>query len=382
MDTMSSRRSSAAPGSALAVIACLMAFAIASQAQAATTQYPAGGSTFSGGSQGWTSTENECSLLSGVSVACSTTNAYDGTVGNPAGSITTRVEVTLNVLGLFQGAGTWQSPAFTVPAGDPVTAATFRYDRRVDSEGVLDLQPSSEVVVSLFDEAAGTSTTVSTETVTTDLDTFTARSVAVPAGAVQPGRSYRLRIRTSTGSSVAGVLGQADTRFENASLSVTTGKSTGGPNISDGVSVVRRSVSNTEISNLIRRIGIESEVGNGPGGSRVPLASCTIVGTPGNDRIVGTRANEVICGLGGKDVIQGGGGRDVIDGGNGADRLGGGSGGDLLLGLRGNDRSRGGAGKDGIGGGRGRDTATVDGARSSKRAARRADRVRRVERIR
>jgi hemolysin type calcium-binding protein len=199
------------------------------------------------------------------------------------------------------------------------------------------------------------------------------------------------------------------------------------------------SLSTEEILDLSEGIDETREAGRGPGGSLVPLSQCTIVGTPGKDRVAGTPGNDVICGLGGNDVVDGAGGLDLIDGANGEDRLRGGSGKDVLLGLRGNDRLngnsgddragdgagddrvsgssgndrlgggsgndrlnggkghdriRGGSGNDRIGardrtrdavdGGSGLDRATVDrlgGARRTAEARRRADRVRGVERL-
>ena len=81
-----------------------------------------------------------------------------------------------------------------------------------------------------------------------------------------------------------------------------------------------------------------ADVGKGPGGSVVPLAKCTIVGTARNDRIKGTKGNDVICGLGGNDRISGNGGNDVIDTANGNDLASGNTGKDTLIGVRGKDR--------------------------------------------
>lgn len=72
--------------------------------------------------------------------------------------------------------------------------------------------------------------------------------------------------------------------------------------------------------------------------------ACTILGTPGADRLVGTPHADVICGRGGPDTIRG---RD------GDDRLLGGPGRDLLVGGRGDDVLRGGAGADTLRGGPG-----------------------------
>jgi hypothetical protein len=427
MGIMSSRRSVAGK-LGLAAFACAAALATAGQATAATTAYPDGGSGFDGDAQGWVGTDAACTPNILLVIACSSANEHAPDAGNPGGSIATTASVTLNVGQVFSATGTWTSPAFEVSAPEPVTAATFSFDRRVESDGLLgvNLTPSSEVAISLIDETAGTTIPASTETLTDANATFSTAGVGLARGALVDGHSYRLRIVTTTTSTVLTATGTIATRFDNVALTVQTGgggPKTGGPLPigTPGVTIVKRSLTSSEIARLIGRFGINADVGKGPGGSLVPLAECTVIGTAGRDRILGSRGNDVICGLGGNDVVIGGGGRDLVDGANGADRLGGGGGGDLLLGLRGNDRLAGGAGRDGLGGGAGRDIlrggrgadrlsgrrgpdvlyardrardgvvggpgrdrARVDrAAASSKRAARRrADRVRGVERMR
>jgi phosphodiesterase/alkaline phosphatase D-like protein len=97
---------------------------------------------------------------------------------------------------------------------------------------------------------------------------------------------------------------------------------------------------------------------------------CTVVGTPGPDRLRGGPGRDVICGLGGVDRIAGGGGADlilggagddVILGGAGDDVLEGGAGRDELLGGVGADRLRGGVGGDALLGGAGADVLTGGG---------------------
>ncbi len=428
MGIMSSRRS-VAGGFGLAVFACAAALALAGQAGAATTAYPSGGSGFDGDAEGWVGSDQACSVtLMAVPLpvlnTCTSTTVHDPAAGNPPGSIAARTNVSINLLSLFSGSSTWTSPEFTVPAGD-VAAATLGLDRAFAAGGpLLNVGLTSEYTVALQDTTAGTSADVLTETLDPDDAAFEPRGQGVQ---VVAGHSYRIAIRSETSSTVGlGLIsGDANTRFDNVTLTVQTGSDkpeTGGPFPigTPGVTIVKRSLTNSEISRLIERLGISADVGKGPGGSLVPLAECTVVGTPGNDRILGSRGNDVICGLGGNDVVVGGGGRDLIDGANGADRLGGAGGGDLLLGLRGNDRLTGGTGRDGLGGGAGhdvlrggggsdrfsgrlgsdrlyakdgvrdsvvggpgRDRASVDtAAGSSKRSARRADRVRGVERRR
>ncbi|MDQ5833654.1 MAG: hypothetical protein M3550_11475 [Actinomycetota bacterium] len=349
-----------------AALAATALLAAAAPAQGATTNYPAGGSSFSGGADGWTGSDASCSPLSGVGSLCTAANTYDGAVGNPAGSIATNVDVTVNALTLFRGTGTWTSPPFTVPAGGPVTGATFQYDRRFDVGGLLSLAPSSTVDVTLVDQTAGSTSALPSETLDFGDSVFATRGVGVPAGVLTSGHTYALQLETTTTSTVAlGVLGKSHTRFDNVRLAVDRAGSGGGggggggggdtPIVSPGVTIVRASLSNSEINSLFNRYNENTEVGSGPGGSLVPLARCTIVGTSRADRIKGTRGNDVICGLGGNDVINGAGGIDIIDGANGNDRLSGGSRKDKLIGLRGKDRLNGNSGNDRAGGGAGND---------------------------
>lgn len=92
---------------------------------------------------------------------------------------------------------------------------------------------------------------------------------------------------------------------------------------------------------------------------------CTIVGTPGSDRLVGTRGDDVICGRGGHDRIDGRAGDDVILGGDGRDRLLGGAGSDRLVGGAAGDVVDGGEGADVVLGGGGDDDLT-GGARPDR----------------
>lgn len=358
-------------------VAIALTCAMAAPAWGATT-YPAGGSSFSGEVQGWAGSEASCSLLSGVSILCDTTNVYDGANGNPPGSIATNVTVTANALGLFRGTGTWTSPPFTIPVGQAIAGATFQYDRRFDVGGLLRLVPTSEVVVQLVDQAGGATSTLMTESLDEADAAFAGGGIGVAGPVIVPGHTYRMRIQTTTTASEqsVGVLGTANTGFDNVRLTVEDGTSGGAggnggdpdaPFLSPGVTIVNSPLSNSAISQLIGRYSEHAEVGNGPGGSLIPLAQCTILGTPGNDRISGTNGNDVICGLGGNDVISGGAGRDAIDGANGNDRLTGGLLGDLLLGLRGTDRVGGDAGSDRAGGGAGRDR--VNGGNGADRVS-------------
>jgi Ca2+-binding RTX toxin-like protein len=392
-----------------------IALLAAGSAQAATS-FPNGGSDFAVDAQGWVgSSSASCSPI--VGAACTISTNHETTEGNPPGSITVRMTSTVNLGGVLGGTGTWTSPSFTVPGGNAVAGATFAYDRQLSAADLTSLTPTSTVTVELLDmTAGGVSTELLEETLTEANSSFARLGVGAPAGSVTPGRTYQLRIQaaTSTATGSVGLMGEENTRFDNVVLAVDQGGSGGAtPIVSPGV-VVRGFRSRSQIEALFKRFDEGTLVGRGPGGSLIPLAQCTIVGTARADRIKGTKGNDVICGLGGNDRINGAGGIDIVDGANGNDRVSGGRSKDKLIGLRGKDRLNGNAGNDRIGGGRGRDVlrgaagkdrlkardrtrdvvdggrgrdrATVDrlarGARRTARALRRTDRVRRVERRR
>lgn len=355
MGIRSSRRL-AAGGFGLGALACAIAFATAGQAAAATTAYPSGGSGFTSDAEGWVGSATTCTVpLVGV---CEPSNAHDPAVGNPPGSISTNVNVIVGVglLGLLSGGGTWTSPSFTVPSGDVIDAAAFGYDRRLDSGGLISVEPTSAVAVTLVDETAGTSTPVLADEVTEADSSFTHASSPV---AVAGGHTYHLELATTTTASLTiGLTGETRTYFDNVALTVQTsapggdgGNGGDGGGNSPGVTIVRGPYSDSEIASIVDRFDIDGDSGTGRDGSLIPIELCTILGTSGPDRITGTSGNDVICGLGGDDVVSGVGGRDAIDGADGNDRLSGGLRGDLLLGLRGNDRLDGGADADRIGGG-------------------------------
>src|SRR5207249_681696 len=76
------------------------------------------------------------------------------------------------------------------------------------------------------------------------------------------------------------------------------------------------------------------------------LASATINGGNGNDRIHGGGGNDTISGDKGNDRLSGGGGNDTISGGDGNDWVWGDDGDDVVHSDAGNDHAFGGAGND------------------------------------
>jgi hypothetical protein len=119
-----------------------------------------------------------------------------------------------------------------------------------------------------------------------------------------------------------------------------------------------------------------SAAGGASADDGAPGRRCTIVGTPGDDRLTGRGDDDVICGLAGDDRLAGGPGDDVLLGGAGADDLSGGAGRDRLLGEGGPDRLDGGPGRDVLSGAEDHDVLlardderdTVDGGPGSDRA--------------
>jgi Ca2+-binding RTX toxin-like protein len=353
MGTKSSRRS-AAGGFGLIAFACAAAFVFAGQAQAATTAYPAGGSTFDSDSDGWAVSGENCTLP--LALVCEGTGAHDSAVGNPAGSLGVDVNVvaTLPLANVLSGGATWTSPAFTVPSGEVIDGATFSYDRLFAAGGLLGVEPTSTVSVTLIDETTGATTPLMTDVLTDGNTAFASATAPAP---IVGGHTYRISLATAVAATLTvSILDPSETRFDNVALTVQSstpagdGGNGGGGN-SPGVTIIRGPYSDSEIASIIGRFDIDADTGSERDGSLIPLELCTIVGTSGADVIRGTTGNDVICGLGGNDTITGGGGRDAIDGANGNDRLSGGIERDLLLGLAGNDRLDGGADADRIGGG-------------------------------
>ena len=324
----------------------------AAPAQAAT--YPdTNGSAFTADAEGWESVEASCSAASG-SLVCEQENVHDPSDGNPPGSIVARTTVVGNAGGLLRGDSTWRSPAFVVGAEG---AGVLEYDRRLEVGGIIALAPEAQIDVELVDQTTGIVRRVGREQITDADDTFVRTRVRVPADTLVTGRSYRVQLSSQTTTSTArvGVVGSADLVYDNVTLTVGSVSGPAGASGSAGVSFPSGPISSSQVSALASRLSLSAETGSGPGGSLVPLGRCTIVGTPGADRIRGSRGNDVICGLGGNDRINAGRGSDIIDGANGNDRVGGGAGADMLLGLRGRDRLGGSAGRDRLGGGAGPD---------------------------
>jgi hypothetical protein len=229
----------------LATIALVLMLSVG-QARAASSVYPAGGSTFTGGAQGWEATEASCN----VPALCTASGGYDGTNGNPPGSIAANTTIGLNLLTLFKSTVTLQSPDFTVTgAGD----ATLHLDRQFASGSVVDLAPQASYDVTLTDRTAGAKSEVLTEALPAASE-FIGKD---HAATVKAGHTYALSIKTETSSTVAGTAllgGTTSLRFDNISLTVDTsggGGSGGGSGAGSGGSLTDRQLQSLIGASLI-----------------------------------------------------------------------------------------------------------------------------------
>jgi hypothetical protein len=205
---------------------CAVLLAGAGSALAATTAFPAGGSGFDESSEGWSAGAASCTP---IELLCSSEAAYDASTGNPPGSITARTTATLNLVSLFKGTATWNSPQFTVPV-ESITDAEMHLDRAFDPGGLVDVEPKGSYTVTLSDLTTGKSVTALSGEVEGE-SPFTGDAAPV---AVVGGHKYRLSIEAVTAQSTVALSllsGTSNLRFDNVGLSVRSasgGKGNGG----------------------------------------------------------------------------------------------------------------------------------------------------------
>jgi hypothetical protein len=138
---------------------------------------------------------------------------------------------TLNLVSLFSGAETWNSPPFTVPVG-AVTGASLRLERAFDAGGLVDVEPEATYTVTLHDLSAGTSAVVLSEEVGEDDSIFAPRG---GSASVVSGHAYQLSIAATTAQSTLALSllsGTTNLRFDNVGLQVETAE--GGASSSGG----------------------------------------------------------------------------------------------------------------------------------------------------
>lgn len=207
---------------AICAVALAAACLMAGPAQAASNTYPAKGGTFTGGPQGWLTTDASCNLA----VLCTAEGGYDGADGNPPGSYAANTTIGVNAAGLFKSTITVQSPDFTVTeAGD----ATLHLDRQFVPGALVDLAPEVTYTVTLIDRTSGKKTEAMEEKIAA-ASPFTGKDAAVT---VKAGDTYAISITALTASTVAGtglIGGTTSLRYDNVALSVqgTGGGGAGG----------------------------------------------------------------------------------------------------------------------------------------------------------
>lgn len=241
-----------------ALVAALASLAIvllgAGIAKAAV--YPAGGSGFNGGPEGWTSPDPAtCNIpLGGI---CSATSGYEGAAGNPAGSLALNTNIVINALGLIKSNGSFASPNFIATEGG---SATLSLQRQVTSSSLVDLTPSATYTVTLIDRTTGVSSTVITDTVAAE-DSFAGKDGAAKLVA---GHTYAIAIAAETSSSLANLAllgGSTSLRFDNIALTVgTTGGGGGGGGAggggAGGANNNSSTITNRELRSLMQRNGL------------------------------------------------------------------------------------------------------------------------------
>jgi Ca2+-binding RTX toxin-like protein len=324
---------------------------------ASAATYPVkGGNNFDKGEERWSGTAASCS----PGLLCAESNFHSSTEGKPAGSLVSRLDVLVNAGQLFQGQATWQSPSFKAAT---IGGGLLRYDRQIDASALITLGPETSIEAVLVDETTGDSTSLGSETLSSANSAFALRTISVPKGTLDVGDRYHLELRSATATTTAqlGLTGSVSVRYDNVALKLKN-QGPGGSSGSDDVEFPEPPLDDDQADNVASQVNLGAQVGHGAGGGLLSRKKCTILGTPGADRIIGSRGNDVICGLGGNDKIKGRGGKDVIDGGSGKDRIDGSGKSDTILGLAGKDRLKGGPGRDRVGGGKAGDQLAGNGS--------------------
>jgi hypothetical protein len=195
---------------------------VVGQASAAT--YPGGGSTFTGSAEGWTVTA-KCPTVP-LKLLCSASGAYDGTAGNPSGSLADETKITLNLAGSFAAEAVETSPTFTVGESG---AGVLNLERQFENAELLSLAPEVEYTANLVDKSNGTQQKAFSETVE-GASGFAPKQGSV---ALVAGHSYAIEIDAITKSTTlsVNVLGSVTFRLDNVSV---VGPGGGGGGAGDG----------------------------------------------------------------------------------------------------------------------------------------------------
>jgi hypothetical protein len=192
-------------------------------ASAGAAVYPSGGSPFTGGPEGWTTTEQKCELMgmTELGVLCEGKGGYDASHGNPAGSLAAETTATINALSTFKSKVALESPQFTAAEGG---TTTLHLDRQFEAAQLVSVAPKANIIATLIDQTSGVEAPVLTEEVEAQA-AYTGKNATVQ---LTQGHIYALRLATEiTSTTKAALLGASGAvRFDNVSL--TTGSSGGG----------------------------------------------------------------------------------------------------------------------------------------------------------
>ena len=196
--------------------------------QASAAVYPNGGSSFTGGAEGWKVASSECKLLGLVEVLCTTTGSgYDGTAGAPPGSFANDAQIPVSLISTFKSAFLDESPAFTAATSG---AGTLSLSRQFLPGGLVSLTPTFAYSAYLVDKSTNTKQKAVTETLEAEAP-FATKSGSVSLTA---GDTYVVQIEASTtASSVVGLLTETSSRFDNVAVTGPGGTG-GGPGESGG----------------------------------------------------------------------------------------------------------------------------------------------------
>lgn len=149
-----------------------------------------------------------------VAVLCTAEGGYDASEGNPAGSLTAKSNVTVNLASLFKATVTELSPEFKASTGGP---ATLHLDRQFVPADLVGLEPEATFTAKLIDKTAGTVSTPIVENV----KGAAAWSGVDAATSLIAGHSYAISVTTETASTVVGsslLAGTSNARIDNVQL--------------------------------------------------------------------------------------------------------------------------------------------------------------------
>jgi hypothetical protein len=148
-------------------------------------------------------------------VLCTATGEYDGTAGNPSGSLADKTEIGIGLVGLFGSEAVETSPTFTPTESG---AGSLSLERQLQDSELVSVTPKVEYTATLVDKSTGNRQQAISETVEGATVPFAPKQGPV---ALVASHSYAIEIVATTKSSVAsvGLLGGSiDFRLDNVAV--------------------------------------------------------------------------------------------------------------------------------------------------------------------